>query len=252
MSDWMVQLYGDVYTLTNNPKYPVPSLEDFMEFKKILDDDEGWKVKQDKNGTKVLFRDAENEEILQVKLKTMALHDIPAEVLHDVVQDPAYRTEWDTSMKSERLIEQIDENTEIGYYSVKMPFTIKNRDWVNMRSWWFNEDKSLFIIINHSVEHEKAPVEKDFIRAKSLKTGYIIEKTPDGTKLSFFSWNAWNGWIPHWCVNKATKTMVADCVEDLRKASAKYPEWKKANHPEEKYWMKEGRVILESKKKLEE
>ncbi|GAB1220300.1 hypothetical protein ENUP19_0050G0083 [Entamoeba nuttalli] len=252
MSEWVKKEYGDVFTFTHNEKYPVPTLSDFMEFKKTLDDDEGWTVDQDKNGTKVLFRDAANENVLQIKLKSMALHDIPIDVLHDVIQDPQFRTEWDGSMKEQHLVEQIDENTEIGYYSVKMPFTVANRDWVNMRSWWFNEDKSLYIIMNHSVEHDKAPVDKNFVRAQSLKTGYIIEKTPEGTKLSFFSWNSWNGWIPTWVVNKATKSMIGQVIVDLKKACTKYPEWKKNHCPEEKYWMSEGKVILESKKKQEE
>ncbi|ELP88872.1 phosphatidylcholine transfer protein, putative [Entamoeba invadens IP1] len=245
MSEWVVKNYGDVFHLTHNEEFPVAKYEDFMELKKILDDDDGWNLARDKNGTAVRFRDQDNEEILQVKFRTSVLHDIDPSVLHDVLQDPEYRTSWDDSMKQQELIEQLDENNEIGYYSVKMPFTISNRDWVNMRSWWFDEEKGIYIIINHSVEHPKKPVQKGFVRAKSLKTGYMVEKTPEGTKLSFFSWNCWNGHIPALFVNKATKTMMPSVVEGLRKSCLKYKEWKENHHPEERYWMNKGNVVLE-------
>ncbi|ELP88101.1 phosphatidylcholine transfer protein, putative [Entamoeba invadens IP1] len=248
MTEWMVKLYGDVYTLTHNQDFPVPNKDFFFDFKKVLDDDEGWNVSEDKNGTTVLFRDASNEETLQIKLRSTALKDIPAEVIHDVLQDPEYRATWDESMKEQKLVEQIDENTEIGYYSVKMPLTIANRDWVNMRSWWFDEKKGIYIITNHSVDHPKCGEVSGFVRAKSLKTGYIVEKTPEGTKLSFFSWNSWNGWIPNWVVNKCSKYMIADIIQQLRDAATKYPEWKKTHHPEERYWMKKGEVMVKSEK----
>lgn len=53
----MIKIYGDVYTLTHNPEFKTATYEDFMDFKKTLDDDEGWTLNQDKEGTKVLFRD---------------------------------------------------------------------------------------------------------------------------------------------------------------------------------------------------
>ncbi|KAL7713853.1 START domain-containing protein 10 [Entamoeba marina] len=249
MSTTVVKSYGDVYTYTHNPDFPVPQKKDFMEFKELLEKDDGWTLNLDKDGTKVLFRDQANEELLQIKLRTTELKDLDADVVHDVLQDPEFRTEWDSSMKSQHLTEQLDENNEIGYYSVKMPFTITNRDWVNMRSWWYNSDKTLYIIMNHSISHPKEPEDKKFVRAKSLKTGYIIEKTNEGTTLSFFSWNSWNGWIPNWVVNKATKSMITSIIGDLKKACAKYPQWKEKHEPQQKYWMTPGEEI---KKELTE
>ena len=52
-----IKCYGDVYTLTHNPEFPVPKYEDFMEFKKTFDENEGWTEYYNKNGTTVYFRD---------------------------------------------------------------------------------------------------------------------------------------------------------------------------------------------------
>lgn len=250
--EWMKKIYGDVYTLTHNPQFPPMKYEEFMEFKTMLENDDGWKLKRDKYGTKVMFKNADNEEILQLKLKTTALKDFDPAVIHDVIQDPAFRSEWDKTMNSQHVVEQVDENTEIGYYAVNMPFMLTNRDWVNYRSWWFDEEKGLYIIVNHSVKHEKEPELKGFRRANSLKSGYIIEKTEEGSILRYFTWNGWNGNIPVWCVNTAAKSMLKSVVDDLIKACQKYPSWKAKNYPEEKYWMNEGPLIKETKSKKDE
>ena len=66
--------YGDVYTLTHNPEYPPAKYQDFLDFKKMIDDDEGWTMKSNKNGNEVYFREEGNEEILQLKLRSTKLH----------------------------------------------------------------------------------------------------------------------------------------------------------------------------------
>lgn len=249
MNEWIKKEYGDVFTYTHNEKFPVPSYDDFMKFREMITNDEGWTYATNKDGREVLFRDNGDGSVLQLKLRSTELHDFDEKVIHDVLQDPAFRTEWDDSMKEQYLIEQVDENTEIGYYSVKMPTMISNRDWTNQRSWWFDTEKGLYIIMNHSVETEKCPPKKGFVRANSLKTGYMVEKTPEGTKVSYFAWNAWNGWIPNWAINFLTKTLVGNVIESLRKSCIKYPEWKAQHDPDEKYWMAEGPVIKETKGK---
>ena len=249
MADWVKKEYGDVFTLTHNPKYPVPKYEDFIDFKNCLYNDDGWQWNTNKPDRKVLCRDNGDGSVLQIKMRSMELKDIPCDVIHDVLQDPEFRTEWDDSMKEQFLVEQVDENTEIGYYSVKMPMMISNRDWVNMRSWWFDVEKGEYIIMNHSVEHDNAKPKKGFVRANSLKTGYMVMKKEEGTEISYFAWNAWNGAIPNFCINFLTKTLIGNVIESLRKACLKYPEWKEKRHPEEKYWMKEGEVIQQTKGK---
>ena len=59
--EYMKSVYGDVYELTHNPEFPPPTYQDFLDFKKIIYDDDGWKLKRNKKGIAILFRDAENE-----------------------------------------------------------------------------------------------------------------------------------------------------------------------------------------------
>ena len=247
MAEWVKKEYGDVYTYTHNEKFQVPTYEEFIEFKNLINNDEGWTFNTNTADRQVLSRDNGDGSVLQIKMRSMELKDIPHDILHDVIQDPQFRTEWDDSMKEEYLVEQVDENTEIGYYSVKMPMMISNRGWLNIRSWFFDVENGEYIIMNHSVQHDKCPPKKGYVRANSLKTGYMVHKTPEGTKISYFAWNAWNGSIPNWCINFLTKTLIGNVIESLRKACKKYPEWKAKNYPEEKYWMKEGEVIRKYK-----
>ena len=180
----------------------------------------------------------DNTAEIQIKLVSDALKNIPALVLYECIHDPDYRRTWDDRMIEGFLIEQFDECNDIGYYSVGMPFVISNRDWVNRRSWYRSPDEKEYIIFNFSKKHKLVPEKSGFVRAWSYKAGYYMKTTPGGTMFYYFGWNAWNGWIPTWAVNKATKTMIGSVIENLRKSAEKYMDWKKQHNPNDRPWMR--------------
>ncbi|XP_030251244.1 START domain-containing protein 10 isoform X2 [Sparus aurata] len=99
--------------------------------------------------------------------------DVTAETLYDVLHDTSYRKKWDTNMIDTYDIARLTANADIGYYSWKCPSPLKNRDFVTMRSWLpLGND---YLIINYSVKHPQHPPKKDYVRAVSLLTGYLIQ-----------------------------------------------------------------------------
>lgn len=58
--------------------------------------------------------------------------------------------------------------------------------------------------------------------------------------------------IPHWIVNKATKTFAPKLLENLMKVGPKYPDWKAANNPDAKPWLAVGKAYWWEKKDQEE
>ncbi|GAB1226174.1 hypothetical protein ENUP19_0278G0004 [Entamoeba nuttalli] len=233
-----MSLPGDLNVLTHNPDLPISTKADFEEFKGFFDQTEGWIESYKDEHTQVHFKNPENTAEIQVKLVSDAMKDIPAQVIYECIHDPDYRKTWDDRMIEGFLIEQIDECNDIGYYSVAMPFIISNRDWVNRRSWWHNPEMTEFIIFNFSHKHPLVPEKSGFVRAWSYKSGYYMKTTEKGTMFYYFGWNSWNGWIPAWCVNKATKTMVGGVIDSLMKQSAAYEEWKSKNKPEDRPWLR--------------
>eukprot|EP01118_Nematostelium_gracile_P002690 TRINITY_DN1292_c0_g1_i1.p2 TRINITY_DN1292_c0_g1~~TRINITY_DN1292_c0_g1_i1.p2 ORF type:complete len:141 (-),score=35.11 TRINITY_DN1292_c0_g1_i1:60-482(-) len=133
------------------------------------------------------------------------------------------------------LIEQIDKNNDVGYYSAKAPFGISSRDFVNQRCWRVKGGDH--VIMNHSVKHKDQPEKKGFVRAFSHRTGYLVRTRPEGgCFLIYVTHTDPKGWIPHTLVNKVTTTFAPKIVERIAKAAQGYTEWKNKNNPEKRPW----------------
>jgi len=162
--------------------------------------------------------------------------DIQPMILYDVLHDPEYRSTWDENIMEGFLIERLDENNDVGYYSAKVPFGLSNRDFVNRRSWRVKGNKQ-YIIMNHSVVHPAQPERKGFVRAWSYRAGYLIQSREEGgCTLTFVAHIDPRGWIPHYVVNKIATLIAPNIVEKLAKATKGYELWKQKNQPNRRPW----------------
>ncbi|XP_029439678.1 START domain-containing protein 10-like isoform X3 [Rhinatrema bivittatum] len=194
--------------------------------------------------------------------------DVSAETLYDVLHDTPYRKKWDTNMIETYDIGRLTVNADVGYYSCKDPFPeteepprdiqatlllqnyyyyyyyyywkcpspLKNRDFVTLRSWLpLGND---YMIINYSVKHPKYPPRKDFVRAVSLQTGYLIKANgSSGCVLYYLTQVDPKGSLPKWVVNKVSEFVAPKAMKKIYKAGLKYTEWKRKHNPEFKPWV---------------
>ncbi|XP_047190343.1 START domain-containing protein 10 isoform X1 [Scophthalmus maximus] len=150
----------------------VPDDSDFSSFKDQCLSSDGWTSRYSRGGVTVWCRGEEGHNVQTLKMRIVC-KDVMAETLYDVLHDTSYRRKWDTNMIDTYDIGRLTVNTDVGYYSWKCPTPLKNRDFVTMRSWLpLGSD---FLIINYSVKHPKHPPKKEFVRAVSLLTGYLIQ-----------------------------------------------------------------------------
>ena len=214
----------------------VATEEDFERFLTLANSTEGWVSQFDKDNCKVWDQQNKDSAINTVKL--FAIFDgIQPEVMYDVLHDPEYRSTWDESMIEGTEIEKIDSNNDVGYYSAKIPVMgVSNRDFLNQRSW--REKEGEFLIINHSVTHPKCPEKKDFVRAQSIQTGYLIQPHEKGCTVTYVTQTNPKGWIPAFVANKVTTKFAPQIVDKLTKAAKNYPEWKGKHNPDNKPWRK--------------
>jgi len=122
-------------------------------------------------------------------------------------------------------IEELNENNDIGYYAVKLPAPLTDRDFVNQRSWRVRGD-SEFIIMNRSVNHPAVPERNGFVRAHSHITGYLVQPYGEGCVIIYLSQSDPKGLIPSSLVNKATKSIAPKLVQQLHNAAKGYNQWK--------------------------
>lgn len=142
--------------------------------------------------------------------------------------------------------------------SVACPSPMKNRDFVLQSSWLQTKGES--IIINHSVQHQKYPPRKGFVRAVSYLTGKFLSwflgilsffkndvsflgflikpiNGQRGCEVGYVTHTNPRGKIPTWLTNKVTSYVAPRMLRKLHKACIHYPQWKQQNRPNVKYWL---------------
>jgi len=219
-------------------EYPPVDDKAFDDFVSACDAKEGWNVCYESSDGKIKVWDQSSEKSAVNIVRLQAIFaDVNMEVLYDTLHDPDYRKVWDDKMIEGYLIEQINATNDVGYYSAKMPFPLTNRDFVNERSWRVKKDEE-YIIMNHSVVHPKEPEKKGFVRANSIKTGYMIRpnETKTGCIITYQTQTDPRGSIPTWLVNQVTKSFAPNIVGNLERAAKGYTDWKSKNDPDRKPW----------------
>lgn len=213
----------------------VPEDSDFMTFKNMCNQNDDWKQEVNKNQTAVWTKTNELSNFKMVKVQCV-FDDIDVATMYDVLHDPDYRKTWDKTMLEGSEICAIDPNNDIGYYAVRSPAPLKNRDFVTQRSWLDCGFEK--IIMNHSVNHKARPIKKGVIRGISFLTGYYLMKLEDKkTQLIYISQSDPRGSLPAWAVNKLTKIFAPKVINRIYKAAKNYQSWKLKNNPDWKPWI---------------
>lgn len=213
---------------------------DFEKLKHMCTCNDDWKQEINKNGVSVWtkFNDVSDFKLVKVKA---AFKDTRASTVYDVLHDPLYRKTWDQHMIDGYEICCLNPNNDIGYYALKCPKPMKNRDFVTQRSWLDTGNE--FLIVNHSVNHSTVPVKKNFVRGISYITGYLIcpdtPQRPDlpGCSITYVTQSDPKGKLPVWLVNKASHILAPKIMKKLYKASKDYDAWKAKNQPQWKPWI---------------
>ncbi|RUS76151.1 hypothetical protein EGW08_016094 [Elysia chlorotica] len=222
-------------TLVQVGKVHIPEDADFRHFKSICEDNEGWKLEVNKNQTMVWTKANELSSFKMVKVRSV-FDDLDAATLYDVLHDPEFRKTWDKAMLESGELCAINPNNDIGYYAIRTPGPMKNRDFVTQRSWLDCGFEK--IIFNHSVNHSGRPMKKGVIRGTSYLTGYYIVKLDvNKTQLTYVSQSDPKGNLPAWAVNKLTHMVAPKVIQRIYKAAKTYSSWKAKNRPGFKPWL---------------
>uniref|UniRef100_H3CBW7 START domain-containing protein 10 n=2 Tax=Tetraodon nigroviridis TaxID=99883 RepID=H3CBW7_TETNG len=214
----------------------IPDDVAFLSFRDQCLATDGWLSRYSRKGVTVWCpQEAEGSGGVQKVKMRIVCKDVSAETLYDVLHDTSYRSKWDTNMIDTYDIAKLTANADVGYYSWRCPVPLKNRDFVTMRSWLpLGND---YLIINYSVKHPQHPPKKDYIRAVSLLTGYLIQASGAAcSTLYYLTQVDPRGSLPKWVVNRVSQFVAPKAMRRIYKASLKYPEWKRRHSPGLKPW----------------
>jgi hypothetical protein len=228
--------------INKGKKYRTFVLPDFLEFRKLADGmGAKWTLRYSaKDGLCYSWDQPPPPGISYNLVKVFAVFpDVPPDVMYDVLHDAPYRKEWDEGMIKGYNICQLTPTNDIGYYGVKCPSPITNRDFCNQRA-WIQTTNNEYIILNTSVEHVDQPKVSGFIRAFSYISGYFIRSSGKGCSMTYLTQSDPAGWLPAYFMNQGTAKFAPNLMSKLHAAALKYPAWKKKNSPEHRPWLTES------------
>ncbi|XP_028323512.1 rho GTPase-activating protein 7 isoform X2 [Gouania willdenowi] len=135
----------------------------------------------------------------------------PEEVLTRLLREQGH---WDEDLLESRVVESLDEKTEIYQYVRNTMAPHPTRDYLVLRTWLTDLPKGACALVCTSVDHDEVPVVG--VRANVLTSRYFIE--PCGTnksRLTHISRNDCRGRFPEW-YNKLYGHLCAAEVARIR------------------------------------
>ncbi|XP_024986550.1 protein ENHANCED DISEASE RESISTANCE 2-like [Cynara cardunculus var. scolymus] len=140
-----------------------------------------WMIFGCHNGLR-LFKQARDQEGLDKRdghpalAAASVMEGTPEVIFQTLMSLGSSRSQWDFCFQKGSVIENIDGHTDIIHKQLDgdwLPWSMKRRDLLLLR-YWRREDNGTYIILYHSVLHNKCPPQKGFIRAFVECGGYVI------------------------------------------------------------------------------
>ncbi|XP_074486122.1 rho GTPase-activating protein 7 isoform X2 [Sebastes fasciatus] len=142
---------------------------------------------------------------------TVEVPATPEEVLTRVLREQGY---WDEDLLESRVVETLDERTEVYQYVRNTMAPHPTRDHLVLRTWATDLPKGACALVCTSVDHEGAPVVG--VRANVLTSRYFIEPCGSNkSRLTHISRNDCRGRFPEW-YNKLYGHLCATEVARIR------------------------------------
>uniref|UniRef100_A0A7S1Q4T1 START domain-containing protein n=1 Tax=Neobodo designis TaxID=312471 RepID=A0A7S1Q4T1_NEODS len=209
----------------NGYTYTAPGDADFLSFRQLVDDTNGWTLRCERDGNMYAWdRPLPGEQMRLIKAFGI-FEGVPPERLYDLLQDPEYRIEWDQNRLDGFCFTHLTDRCDIGYYAAKVTKPVANRDFVNMRS-WRQLGAGEYIIMSTSVPVAECPPKQGLVRAVVRVSGYLVRPYGDGgCSVTYVSHSEPKGWLPSYFINQLTSKIAPNVIGSMRSAVAKYPDW---------------------------
>ena len=158
-----------------------------------------------------------------ILIKSICTIPYNKDIIFEAIANVEIRKKWDSVFSELKVVNHNGENgAEILYMIIKSPsFLVSDRDFVQQRKIWKEfPTKNSHILHFISVESPDCPLNKKYVRAETIISGYFIEdipNQPNKSTLGIISQTDIRGKIPTWLVNKVAPKASKGWVVSLLK-----------------------------------
>jgi hypothetical protein len=105
------------------------------------------------------------------------LEGIPFDIIWKAIADTTLRKTWERLFLNFESIETCPDGTELIYYNMKAPFPVQDRDFLQRKTVLHDFPAKGQVLLHFmSVESDKRPPLKKYVRANTLVAGYLIKE----------------------------------------------------------------------------
>ncbi|KAM0042667.1 putative pleckstrin domain, START domain, protein ENHANCED DISEASE RESISTANCE 2 [Helianthus debilis subsp. tardiflorus] len=178
-----------------------------------------WKIFGCKNGLR-LFKEAKDNN-------SQTSNDFPAIMAVGVIEgacEAVFRTvmslglsrsEWDFCFYNGSVVEHLDGHTDIIHIQLCrdwLPWGMSRRDLL-LRRYWRREDDGTYVILCHSVIHNKCPPQQGYVRAWLQSGGFVVSPLNQGKEcvvkqMLSIDWKLWRSYLPKTSARSMTIRML--------------------------------------------
>eukprot|EP00826_Nyctotherus_ovalis_P020168 TRINITY_DN1630_c0_g1_i1.p2 TRINITY_DN1630_c0_g1~~TRINITY_DN1630_c0_g1_i1.p2 ORF type:complete len:206 (-),score=47.08 TRINITY_DN1630_c0_g1_i1:107-724(-) len=148
------------------------------------------------------------------------LEGVPFEVMWKALADTSIRKSWETLFLNFESVESFPDGTELIYYNMKAPFPVQDRDFLQKKTVLHDYPAKGQVLLHFvSVESEKRPPLKKFVRAHTVVAGYLIKelsKFPLRCSITLVNQVDLKGSIPKSLINMFSASGSRDWVNSYR------------------------------------
>ncbi|CAD8102519.1 unnamed protein product [Paramecium sonneborni] len=171
-----------------------------------------WQIQSEKQGFVIHTRYDENSGQTMSRGEGIVPYSI--EQIYDIIEKVEKRGDYDSLFDSGYMHKKLDQDTGILYQRFKtIKIVVKSRDFVLVSRVFREESK--WIIVAKSIEYPEIPPIKESVRGELKIAGWVLQKTPSGTKACFITMVDPKGSIPAAIVASSAKEQGL-CVEKVK------------------------------------
>ncbi|KAK6322208.1 hypothetical protein J4Q44_G00070000 [Coregonus suidteri] len=172
----------------------------------------GWHSAQGPENTELTYKKVGDGHPIRLWKVTTEIEAPPQTVLHRVLRE---RHLWDDDLLHSRVIEALENNTEVYHYVTDSMAPHPRRDFVVLRRWCSDLPQGLCLLVSSSVDHDNVHLEAG-LRAVLLTSRVLIEPSGMGrSRLTHYCRADLRGRSPEW-YNKVFGHLCAVEVARIR------------------------------------
>lgn len=161
-------------------------------------------------------------------VKTHTTLDYSKDFIFKILHDKESRAKWDTVFPNVELVESLPQTNQQILYMIlksKMPFS-SDREMVLLKTVVQNMPNHKSVLIHiRSTEHEKYPINKKYVRAQMITSGYFIEEIePNKCKMAVVRQMDFD--LASFIMNKIAPKALINWVNNLKTGCAQLKEAK--------------------------